>query len=89
MPGVAASAVTVPANGEGTSIVALSDITSASPCPRTTASPGRTSQRTSSTSIKPFADGGERKVHDLSPFGSVFSVSMVFRAAAIDALTDQ
>ena len=55
----------VPANGEGTSIVALSDITSASPWPRDTASPGRTSQRTSSTSIKPFANGRERKIHRL------------------------
>ena len=50
VPGLADSVPIVPANGAGTSIVALSDITSASPWPRTTASPGRTSQRTSSTS---------------------------------------
>ena len=53
--------VMVPAKGAGTSIVALSDITSQSDWPRATASPEPTSQRVSSTSNNPSPTGGSAK----------------------------
>jgi hypothetical protein len=49
-PGWTRRSVTVPANGAGTSMVALSVMTSISPCPCRTASPAATSQRIISAS---------------------------------------
>src|SRR5262245_33927486 len=60
----------VPANGDGTSIVALSVITSTSVWPRLTASPGLTSQRTSSASYTPSPISGSGKSMVPPSFGT-------------------
>src|SRR5262245_871186 len=60
-PGSAFNVPMVPANGEGTSIVALSVITSSRFWPRLTVSPGATSQRTSSASLTPSPMCGSAK----------------------------
>ena len=57
----------VPANGDGTSIVALSVITSMSPWPRLTASPGLTSQRDQLGLVDAFAEFGQFEIHGITP----------------------